>query len=223
MSIKELINKNKKERDIAKDIILSIIDTYSLKGPNSYGTTFEGMTVAKWKPWLDEPCYTSALSMDRLYMIKQFLNIAPPGVCYECGVYTGGVTRMMLDMGRHVKAFDTFEGLTGSGEFDLMENGDYNGGDVSEYIKGAEIIKGCVPYTFKDHEDDKIAFAHLDMDLYEPTVHALKFIYDRLYDNGIIILDDYGVWMTPGIKKAVDEFHCEKKIYLPTGQMVILK
>lgn len=129
---------------------------------------------------------------------------------------------MLLDEGKDVVAFDTFEGVKGAGEFDLHEDGDYNGQDVSEYIVGAEIVKGFVPDTFAGR-DDKISFAHLDMDIYSPTKSALEYIFPRLLDGGMIVLDDYGFWTTPGVKKAVDEFQHGRKVYLPTGQMVIFK
>ena len=223
MNTKDVISKDKIQRDTAKAIVMNIINKYRLKGPIGYGVIFDGMTVAKWKPWNSDKTYNTALSKDRVHMIKQIMNNSPEGICYECGVFTGGITRMMLDQGRKVKAFDTFEGLKGAGEHDLMQDGEYNGGDVSEYIKGAEIIKGEIQHTLCNHGDDKIAFAHLDMDLYIPTKYALEFIYPRLLKGGSIVLDDYGVWMTPGIMKAVEEFNFGKKLYLPTGQMVITK
>lgn len=224
MNIDELINKDKEMRNGAKQVILDLIAQYALKGPEGYGVIFEGMTCAIYKPWEKlNNLYFTALSSVRLYMVKQFMELAPDGLCYECGVYTGGVVRMMLDNGKTVKAFDTFEGLKGSSEHDYMLDGEYNGGDVSDYIDGAIIVKGEIPDSFCGHEDDSIAFAHLDLDLYLPTLSSLYFIYPRLVDGGIIVLDDYGLWMTPGVKKAVDEFKPKRSVYLPTGQLVIFK
>lgn len=229
MKIQEYINAAKQQRDEAKLEILSLIDSNKLKVPefvedkSLYGVIFEGLSIQRFQPWLTGHNYRTALSPDRLYMISQFARIAPAGgKFYECGVFTGGVTRMLLDEGKDVVAFDTFEGIKGAGEFDLHEDGDYNGQDVSEYIVGAEIVKGFVPDTFAGR-DDKISFAHLDMDIYSPTKSALEYIFPRLLDGGMIVLDDYGFWTTPGVKKVVDEFQHGRKVYLPTGQMVIFK
>jgi SAM-dependent methyltransferase len=227
-SLQDYIDRGKAKRSAAKEEIMSLIAQHKLdvpefvEGGEQYGVTFEGMTIARLAPWNEPHEYRTALSPDRLYMIKQFAETAPSGLCYECGVFTGGVTRMLLDMGKKVVAFDTFEGIKGAGEFDFHDDGDYNGHDVSEYIAGAEIVKGFVPDTFAGR-DDAIAFAHLDMDIYAPTAAALEYIYPRLVEGGIIVLDDYGFWTTPGVRKACDEFKFGKKIYLPTGQMVVFK
>jgi hypothetical protein len=231
-TLDKLIDKDRLEREQAKLTILSIIDKFALKGPSGYGVTFEGMTCARWQPW-EEPGYKkyeTALSLDRLYMIDQYMSIAPDGPRCEFGVYNGGVTRFMLDNCRQdVYAYDTFEGIMGSGSDDLMDNGEYKTSDYAslmEYIRGAIIVKGDVRKTIpKNIPKEGIAFAHLDMDVELPTRHVLNHVYNNLLPNGIIVLDDYGLWMTPGIKMAVDDFnpHGVKKIYLPTGQMVITK
>lgn len=230
MNIQQYLDSYKKENESIKLEIIKAIQSYatpvheSVPERDKYGVIFEGFAVARYMPWLPAAnYYNTALSPDRLYMIKQFLEMAPEGKCVECGVYTGGVTRMMLDAYRDVIAFDTFEGIKGAGEFDLHQDGDYDAGDVTKYIQGAEIVRGEIPYTFNGRDDTDIAFVHLDMDIYEPTRAALAYFYPRMREGGIIVLDDYGFWTTPGIKKAVDEFHFAKKIYLPTGQMVIFR
>ena len=230
MKIQEYIDLNKCERNFAKRIILMLIDTFRLEVPcdiqnsEEFCVTFEGLTIPRWHPWNRIGEYKTALSKDRLYMIKQFAEVAPAGGKFiECGVFSGGVTRMLLDMGKPVIAFDTFHGIKNSTpDVDLHEDGQYDGGDVSKYIFGAEIVKGIIPETFSGR-DDKISFAHIDLDVYLPTKFSLEYVFPRLLDGGAIILDDYGSWTTPGVRKAVDEFHEGKKIYLPTGQMVIIK
>jgi predicted O-methyltransferase YrrM len=194
-------------------------------GYENYHYQLNGHVVPKYMPWVNwRPCYKTALSKEKLFNIKQLLESAPAGLCVEFGVYTGGTTRMMLDMGREVYAFDTFEGIKGAGENDIHQDGDYNGGDVEDYIKGATIIKGMVPDTLDHtHVLDGIAFAHIDMDVYEPTVHALQWTWTHLKEGGVIVLDDYGNITTPGIKRAVDEFQFGRKLFLPNSQMIIFK
>lgn len=51
---------------------------------------------------------------------------------------------------------------------------------------------------------DPVAFAHLDVDWYEPSRHCLEQIYPRLTVGGSIIVDDYHDW--GGCRRAVDEF-----------------
>lgn len=46
------------------------------------------------------------------------------------------------------------------------------------------------------------------MDLYQPTLKALEYFYDRLNPNGVIMLHDY--YQLPGIKQALNEFKLSK-------------
>ena len=50
---------------------------------------------------------------------------------------------------------------------------------------------------------------HLDMDTYLVTKKILERFYNLVSNNGIILIDDYGV--TVGVTKAVDEFIKKKK------------
>jgi O-methyltransferase len=68
------------------------------------------------------------------------------------------------------------------------------------------LYKGWIPDRFKDVEDRTFAYAHIDVDLYKPTLDSLHFFYSRLVDGGVIVIDDYGFTQFPGCAKAVDEF-----------------
>lgn len=208
-----------------------------------YGVILEGTLVPRYKPWEAEyfKQFRTALSSDRLYMLHQYGSFAIKNVLnkgmlgapnfVEFGCYSGGVSKMFLDRGFRVTAIDSFEGLSGATAIDIHEDGDYavrDVYDVVDYLVGANIIKGVIPKVLDDAKTaipNHIAIAHIDLDLYEPTLHALKFAYERLINGGIIIVDDYGMSTCPGVMKAVDEFDlfAGSKIYLPTGQMVIQK
>ncbi len=64
------------------------------------------------------------------------------------------------------------------------------------------LIKGLIQDTMK--LEDPVAFAHIDVDWYEPVYYSLSNIYPRLSVEGSIILDDYHDW--GGCKKATDQF-----------------
>jgi asparagine synthase (glutamine-hydrolysing) len=54
------------------------------------------------------------------------------------------------------------------------------------------------------HIDQPVAFAHVDVDWYEPVSTCLERIFPRLVEGGSIILDDYHDW--GGCRKAADEY-----------------
>lgn len=236
VNIRKLIDENAENRSLAKQHILELIEQYALPGPKGFGVIFEGMTLARWMPWVNKYVGKKSFMMsdDRMYMLEQFANIAPDtGCAIEMGVYEGYVTALLLTKGfKHVYAVDTFEGIAGATSvIDLFSNGDLSVADnleeVMTRIYGAIVVKGTIPTILHESSDlhliDKVSFAHLDMDVHYPTQQALFWLWPRLVTGGVIVLDDYGLWITPGIKQAVDNFPHGKKIYLPTGQMVIMK
>lgn len=73
---------------------------------------------------------------------------------------------------------------------------------------------------------DQIAFANIDLDLYEPTYFAIKLVLDRLAKQGVIVCDDYGSVSWPGARDAVNQIVDEynlKLIELSSGQALIFK
>lgn len=77
---------------------------------------------------------------------------------------------------------------------------DYNKENVS-FIKG-DITKNL-------DIESSVAFAHIDVDWYEPVKTSLEKIYPKLVIMGTIIVDDYYDWA--GCRKAVDEFLFDKR------------
>lgn len=64
------------------------------------------------------------------------------------------------------------------------------------------LIKGLVQHTM--HIDGPVAFAHIDVDWYEPVKTCLARLTPHLVRGGSLILDDYHDW--GGCRKATDEF-----------------
>ncbi len=65
-------------------------------------------------------------------------------------------------------------------------------------------VVGPVEETIPAAAPDAIAVLRLDTDWYESTRHELKHLMNRVVDNGVVIIDDYGHWL--GARRAVDEF-----------------
>jgi len=160
-----------------------------------------------------------------------------PGHIVECGVFKGNSLlrfasfRDLLEttFSRKIIGFDSF------GEFpdtSYEDDKKYLEGFVGEAgsssisveglqkvlkhknINNIELVKGdileTVPEYCKSNPHLKVALLHLDVDVYEPTVTALEYFYDRVVSGGIIVFDDYGVF--PGETKAVDQFLQGKRI-----------
>lgn len=72
------------------------------------------------------------------------------------------------------------------------------------------LVKGKVENTIPKNIPSKIALLRLDTDWYGSTKHELNYLYPRLVERGVLIIDDYGHWA--GSKKAVDDYFSDKRL-----------
>lgn len=161
-----------------------------------------------------------------------------PGAIVECGVYKGaslvrfaGFRSLFGNPFSHkIIGFDTFGKFP---ETKFKEDKKYRkklveiGGEQSiskEQLlevfknkgvdKNIELVEGdavkTVPKYLKENPHLKISLLNLDVDIYEPSVVILEYLWPRIVKGGVLILDDYGVF--PGETKAADEFFKNKNV-----------
>jgi hypothetical protein len=134
---------------------------------------------------------------------------------------------------KRVIGFDTFEGFVNLAEKDGLPNekrgkvvGGWNSSDflptlqklveitqrdsMVPRVKRVELVKGdasvSIPEYVKANPGIRISLLHLDMDLYEPTLAALRHLYPLVSPGGIVLLDEYGMDGFPGESAAFDDF-----------------
>jgi hypothetical protein len=78
----------------------------------------------------------------------------------------------------------------------------FNSFEIEPKINNIQLIKGLLQHTMVI--EAPVAFAHIDVDWYEPVKVSLERIFPYLSAGGCIVLDDYHDW--GGCKKATDEF-----------------
>lgn len=181
------------------------------------------------------------VSADRCYVLYTLLSQAAhvAGDVWECGVYKGGTAAMFAaylqekQPAKKLYLFDTFAGMPETDpERDLHVQGDFSDTSletVAGYV-GCEAIcdyrPGLIPGTFAGLEAHRIAFLHVDLDIYRAILDTLKFAWPRMSLGGMIVFDDYGFASCPGARAAVDEFFANElcvPLCLPTGQAVVFK
>lgn len=156
-----------------------------------------------------------------------------PGSIVECGVFKGAAFvrfaafRKLLCNSSNKKmiGFDVFgefpetafEGDKKWREKFITDSGDQgiDKDQLMEVLKhkkcddNVELVKGdvcvTVPDYIKQHPELKISFLNIDVDIYEPTLAALKNLYPHVSKGGVIVLDDYAN-VFPGANKAIEEF-----------------
>lgn len=160
-----------------------------------------------------------------------------PGCVIECGVYKGASLmrwahfRQLLENNesRNIFGFDAFSTFPKKGIKSLLDKkfiDDYDdGGGIGiskdkledlfkkKQFSNIELIKGNVLQTLENFKKKnphlKIALLHLDMDVYEPTLHALKIFSKCMVKGGLIIIDDYAT--VEGATRAVDNYFRKNK------------
>jgi len=139
-----------------------------------------------------------------------------PGDMVEFGCYKGDTAKLMSFLShKTLYVFDSFDGLPQSvenvpGEMKMPIH-EFSENFTKSGIRMPYIRQGWFRDLTPEHLPEKISFAHLDGDLYDSTLDALKLIYDRLVPGAIVLIDDYGhdkYWT--GVEKAATEFFMDK-------------
>lgn len=201
-----------------------------------------------YSPWTTpgfHACYDSVIDFiagnaERAYMLRSLADYARglPGDFAECGVFKGGSAWLLSDVlegtAKKLRLFDSFQGLS---EPDpdcdpYFKQGEYAApleSVAARLARFGEIIEfhvGWIPDSFIGLEGMSYALAHIDLDLYRPTLDACAYFYPKMTAGGVMVFDEYGFPAAHGEKVAADRFFAdkaEKPISLITGQAFVIK
>ncbi len=158
------------------------------------------------------------------------------GVWKGGSVMVSALTLKKLGAQKDIFLYDTFEGMSAPTEKDISFNNEsayknwdhikssgsiilcYSGLDeVKKNVfstgyapNNFHFIQGKVEDTIPAHMPEKISILRLDTDWYESTYHELKYLFPRIVEGGVLILDDYGYWK--GAHEAADQYFKENNI-----------
>ena len=162
-----------------------------------------------------------------------------PGAFVECGLFKG-VSFLRFAMFRNIFGNENSLKMIGFDVFDEFPKSSLaeDKKDIEKFVSEAatnmsisrkqlikvlknkgietnvELIKGdictTVPEYVRNEPSLKISLLNLDVDIYDPSVTILEYLWPRIVKGGILILDDYGKFA--GETKAVDEFFTGKEI-----------
>jgi hypothetical protein len=134
-----------------------------------------------------------ALYLPRATVLEMCLRLAErvPGDIVEFGVASGDSTRVLRKLTKKkIYALDSFEGLN-----EAFENAGVGAfaGPVPD-IPGVNIVKGYFEDTCTEAlraTVGRVAFAHLDADLYTSTLVALRWLTPLLCNRSLILFDEF--------------------------------
>lgn len=149
-------------------------------------------------------------------VLDAIVRFAQPAVCYEFGTFSGSTTVLIANAappGSVVHTIDVPDELIDGGYLDYGITPAMIGGHLRERPEtGAEIrfhrqliadfdfkpLKGAVQFIFVDASHD-----------YEDVQADSRRALEMLSPDGIIVWDDYGAEMHPGVTRALDELSHE--------------
>ena len=154
----------------------------------------------------------------------------------ECGTYRAYSAEVIcgyVEPHRHGKRFVVYD-LFDPGEaagvgHRLPSHGNTLFAEVADRLRpypGTLVVRGKVPDALPETAPEKICFMHLDMNNAEAEAGALAFLYDRIVDGGMVVLDDYGWAYYSEQRVRADRFaaeHGQFIVELPTGQGLFIK
>lgn len=164
------------------------------------------------------------------------------GDVVECGVWKGGhvIMARLLSPERVCWLYDTFQGMTEPGPYDVKVSGSSKTAMASyqkKLLSGSKwleasyeqvcdnlintgtmdrdylrFVVGDVRKTLLDGTllPQRIALLRLDTDFYDSTKIELEVLYPRVVPGGVLIVDDYGHWA--GARKAFNDYFVGKMI-----------
>ena len=174
---------------------------------------------------------------EAFYILYHLSRVMPvEGDICEFGVAQGTTSALMAneirDTAKNIWLFDSFAGLPMPTEKDLLKDDIFSLGSMNAYagtmaygldlvtqrltnvafpFDRVKVVPGFIETTINmGGLPDKVCFAYVDFDFYEPIKVALHFLDKTLSKGGYVIVDDYD-WFSTGAKTAVDEFITEKQ------------
>lgn len=146
------------------------------------------------------------------------------GAFVEMGVFWGQtlvpMSHYLLSGGdtRPVYGIDSFDGMGKPTEKDFDQ-------DATKYPEGClksdmdwvrqscpenvRLLKGWVPQVLDKCPETQVAFCHIDLDQFQPTLEGLRWAWPRLVPGGVIAIHDWfpaeNIYASGGVKAFLEE------------------
>lgn len=172
------------------------------------------------------------------------MSLDVPGDIVECGVFKGAglftwlkfLTIHAPGSAKRVIGFDTFDAFAAANaatdaavvQAFVAETG-HGGTSIDALLakvaaagiarERCELVAGDVRRTTAIYASDnpgfRISLLHMDLDLGEPTLFALKALWPRVTPGGVVVFDEYAVprWSE---SEGVDRFFADKRVRMRT-------
>lgn len=137
------------------------------------------------------------LKHDRISNLKYSVTLAQNnGLILEFGVFSGETINIIADYFKNdsVYGFDSFEGLPEDWNGWALEKSFFKRDNLPEVRDNVSLIKGWFNETlpkFLEQHPEKVAFLHVDSDIYSSAKYVLISLKDRIQKGTVIVFDEF--------------------------------
>ncbi|CDF92476.1 MULTISPECIES: TylF/MycF/NovP-related O-methyltransferase [unclassified Pseudomonas] len=189
------------------------------------------LPYSSYAPWCQDQAFEQALGLverntlvDK-YRLFELWSLARQlddleGDFLEVGVWRGGSGCLLAlasqRPGRKVFLADTFTGVVKASHLDTgYSGGEHSDTDIQRVqalaarcgvTERVQILEGMFPEHNAEHVSQRLAFLHIDVDVYESARSVLEWAMPRLAPGAVVVFDDYGFYGCEGVTRLVNEF-----------------
>ena len=197
------------------------------------GRLYESIPLTTYAPWNASAEFRAVwtaiqnntlVDIFRCWELWQLVGQAQKlsGSFIEVGVWRGGTGALIASAAKQrgiaapIYLCDTFRGVVKAGIHDSA----YKGGEHADTsiptvealmkslgLTNYRIVEGIFPDATSHliPENERFRLCHIDVDVYDSARDIVDWVWSRLVPGGLIVYDDYGFEMCPGITRLVDE------------------
>ena len=187
--------KSYRSRNFVKEKVCQIYDTIDYAVLHPFSTLKKRAHESTIEFILKNCPKATACRTPKRLMDMALNNVSAKGAFLEFGVFKGASINYTAKRNpeQQIHGFDSFEGLQ-----EAWVNNDKNAfsvGGVLPKVRGnVRLHKGYFDKTLPtwlNENQDKVAFLHIDCDLYSSTKTIFDCLQDRIQKGSIILFDDY--------------------------------
>ena len=148
--------------------------------------------------YIEQHMRDALIFRDRWDLLLYAAREAPTqGLMLECGVGDGASLRFLAGrIARPFHGFDSFEGLPEHWSGTFERKGKFGlGGALPPVPANVTLHKGwfeeTLPRFLAGAGEERVAFLHVDCDIYSSTVTVLKHLRPRLAPGSVVVFDEY--------------------------------
>jgi O-methyltransferase len=199
----------------------------------SSGGMFESIPLTTYAPWNSSTDFRAVwtavrnntlVDIFRCWELWQLVGQATKlsGSFIEVGVWRGGTGALIASAAKKngiaapLYLCDTFQGVVKAGIHDSA----YKGGEHADTsirtvealmkslgLTNYRIVEGIFPDATSHliPENERFRLCHIDVDVYDSARDIVDWVWNRIVPGGLIVFDDYGFEMCPGITRLVNE------------------